>query len=69
MDMQIGHKYQIYFTPNNINNKTVHILAIVDDDMIVFKYWLEGKQRWVYLVEWIGLFDLYEKNGNIKEIN
>jgi len=43
MDIKTGKKYKIYFNPDNINNKTIHILAIVDDDMVVFKYW--GKHK------------------------
>ncbi len=65
---KVGSKYRIYFGPGNLNNKTIHVLAIVDNDQIVYKHWLKHKSRWHYTVESEYLLYLFIETENIKEI-
>ena len=62
-----GNKLNLFFNEGNINNKTIHIRAIVDDDYIAYKTWSRRKQRWYYQIEYIYFFELlYEKNQIFK---
>ena len=46
----------------NMANRILHILALVDEDMVVYKYWHKKRRRWTYKVEWAGIFQMdYEK--------
>jgi hypothetical protein len=66
--IKIGSKYRIFFSPGNLNNKVIHVLAIVDDDQIVYKYWLKHKNRWYYTVEDEYFLNLLIETKNMKEI-
>ena len=44
------------------NKKVLHILAIVDDEFIVYKYWTKGR-RWAYVVEYWYHFHLLLEKG------
>ena len=41
MEFKIGMKFRI-------KNKLFHVLAIIDDNMVVVKYWSYYKCRWEY---------------------
>ena len=62
-----GNKLRLFFDEGNINNKRIHIRAIIDDDYVVYKIWSRRKQIWYYQVEYIYFFKLlYEKNQIFK---
>ena len=48
--LEINKKYKIYYGSNNPKNSTFHVLAIVDEDMYVFKWYLKKAQTWMYAV-------------------
>jgi len=67
MLMEVGKSYKIYFGKGNLNNKKVHIEAILDNgEQIVYKHWLAGKQSWNWNVVDKYLFDLYIRNGSLR---
>ena len=41
----------------------VHVLAIVDEDQIVYRTWQKHKRRWSYRVEWAYGFWLHDREG------
>lgn len=66
--LQPGKKVGIDYDPGNVNNRnnrTLHILTIVDDDYIVCKHWSRSKQSWLYVVEHIYFFWLHFEPKNI----
>ena len=46
-----GARFKKNFGPTNPNTAVYHVLAIVDDDMIVMKKWMPRRKRWAYMVE------------------
>ena len=57
-----GKKLKIFYTEKNLNNKTLHVRAIVDDEYVVCKRWMKHKQYWLYEVyDILDLWHLYEK--------
>lgn len=63
--LQPGNRVRIYCGKNSPQNKLCHIRAIVDDDYIVYKYWMKHKQRWEYKVVWTYWFQLRFESGNL----
>jgi len=63
--IKIGKKYKIRYGEDHPLNKTVHILAIVDEDIFVLKWWGRHKKRWFYNVEYYYCFKLLIKDGII----
>ena len=49
--VQVGDTLRFTFGINNVNNRVVHIRAIVDDEQVVLRQWSMQKQRWIYQVE------------------
>jgi len=68
MKINIGKKYRVFYGHENPNNKTVHILAIVDKDQIVIKWWSYTKKRWIYKVEHYYYFKTRFDGNFIKEV-
>lgn len=64
IDMLVpGAVIKLDYGENNPNNKTMHVRAIVDDDMIVYRVWSQSKQIWRYHVEGVYFFTLgYSKD-------
>ncbi len=60
--MKKGEKYQILFGPERTPT-LIHIRAIVDDSIIVYRTWSSRKQTWNYQVNSLYYFDLL-KSGN-----
>lgn len=56
-----GTKWQFDYGENNVNNKLVHILVIVDEGMIVYKWW--SGSRWNYQVKGYYYFVLTYRRG------
>lgn len=50
MELKIGHKYKIFYSEGNLNNKTIHIRGIVDGQYVVCK-WRKTKKYYRYFVE------------------
>ena len=63
--MKPGHIMKMVFSENDIDNKTIYIRAVVDDNWIVYKYWAERKKCWVYIIEYIYLLELLYRNGGL----
>lgn len=63
--IQPGRTLKIKFSEDNINNKTIHICAVIDDDWIVYKYWAKRKKCWAYKVEYIYFFKLLYNDGTL----
>ena len=62
-----GVSFSVYFNANNVNNKRVHIRALVDDEYVVYRYW--RTQEWVYKVDHWYWFKLLLGGGNIKRVS
>jgi len=67
--LQPGNKVRQYFSQGNVNNQLMHIRAIVDGDMIVYKVWSRRKQYWVYDVTSIYRFDLLNEGGYLSLVS
>jgi len=50
MEFKVGHTYHIKIHPAKTPYK-IHILAIVDENMVVYKWYGRHKQYWHYVVE------------------
>lgn len=49
--VQPGAVFKRNFGDKNPNTAVYHVLAIVDDDMMVLKHWGKRANRWLYCVE------------------
>lgn len=45
-----GVKFRVFYQPDNPNNRTMHVRAIVDGQ-VVLRQWWPSKRRWNYTVE------------------
>jgi hypothetical protein len=63
--LEVGKKYRIDY---GFEIKKIHVLVIVDEDQIVYKWYGKHKQWWHYGVESGYYFSLLEKDGRIKEV-
>lgn len=66
--IKTGEKWKIDFSKGNLNNKTIHIRAIVDEEYIVYKHWLKRKKRWDYAIERYYFFKLIYEQGCFKKL-
>lgn len=48
--IEVGRCYCVDYGPGNVNNKTIHVLAIVEGQYVV-KWWSRGKRSCMYDVE------------------
>ena len=64
----IGNKLKIFYEKGNPNNKLIHILAVVDEDMIVYKYYGKHKQKWFYCVENYYYFFILFEQGHLSKV-
>jgi hypothetical protein len=46
----------------------IHVRAVVDGDQIVFRTWSKRKQTWLYRVEWVYAFYLWDKDGVLEYV-
>ena len=63
--IQPGHAVRVFYNPGNINNRLIHIRAIVDEDQVVFRWWSKHKQCWIYQVEDMYYFTLRHNDGRL----
>ena len=61
-----GRKFKIYWGKDNLNNKIITIVAIVDGDHVVSKMWSKRKRYYLYTVDDLFWFELLEEKGVIK---
>lgn len=67
--MKPGEKYEIFYSPHNIHNKTIKIKASVDEKMVVFSW-----PNWVpmnevrYEIKDTDSFDYLIKQGHLKKL-
>lgn len=61
-----GNKLKIYIGENNPNNKTVHIRAIVDESIVVYRVWRKSWQGWDYWCRASSYFEGLYKEGYLK---
>ncbi len=50
MTFVVGKSYRVYLS-NEGKIKKIYILARVDEEMIVYKYWGFHRKRWLYRIE------------------
>ena len=58
----VGKSYRLFYNEGNHNNKKMHIRAIVDGDIIVYRYWRYGKQRWQYIVDDMIFWEVFREH-------
>lgn len=63
-----NHCLKLFYGKDNPNNKIIHVRGVVDNDKVVFCYWLKHKQYWFYKVEDMYLFELWREEGHLTEI-
>lgn len=61
----VGKKYRIYYGKDNPYNARIHILAIVDKEYYVYKYWWKYKQRWIYEVQPLWWYQMKYRDGSL----
>jgi hypothetical protein len=61
-----GNAVKIFYNPGNINNRLIHIRAIVDDDEIVYRFWSKYRQCWIYEMKNLYFFILLHRDGFLK---
>lgn len=66
--MKPGESYRIFFSECNVNNKLIHIRAIIDDNQVVFRRWSYTKRRWIYLIQDMIWFDMLANDGFMKKV-
>lgn len=62
-----GASLWIYYNEGNINNRKIHVRAIVDERQVVFRWWSPGRRRWVYKIEDVYYFYTLGKDGFLLE--
>ena len=59
---QVGNKVR-QKTVSNSKGRLLHVLAIVDENQVVYKYWSYSWKEWVYLISSFGYFEPYFDSG------
>lgn len=60
-----GDEIRVYFNEGNINNKLLHVRAIVDGEWVVTKTWQKRRKRWHYAVEHAVYFEHFAEHGHM----
>ncbi len=62
-----GDTFKLFYGKTNpANIAKIHICAIVDKDVIVYKHWSRRK-GWIYQVDYIGKLDFLLAEGHLKK--
>ena len=48
--LQPGKTLRLFYNAKNVNNRLMHVRAVVDDSQIVYRVW-SHKRGWVYQIE------------------
>ena len=67
MKILVGRKYRLYWNKDNPNNRTVHILSIVEDQ-VTYRAWNKRKQWWAYMVKHISYFEYLAEKDIVKDV-
>jgi hypothetical protein len=67
-DIKPYDMWRIDFGPNNLNNELLHIRAIVDDNVVVYRTWLRHKRRWRYSAKYFQEFEWLMERGVMKRV-
>ena len=62
--VQPGKKVRVFYSAG-VDNQLRHILAVVDEEYIVYRVWNRHKQRWFYDVVWLYEFYLKWEGGRL----
>lgn len=65
-NIQPGKKVKQFYQAGNINNATLHIRALVDNEYVVIRQWSKSRQSWCYKVEHITMFELLYEKGYLQ---
>jgi len=61
-EIKVGDKHRIYYHfGSSPKGYLVHVVAIVDEDYVVYKYFGKHKQWWHYGIERIDIFNRWER--------
>jgi hypothetical protein len=61
MKPEVGKSYSLFYNENNVNNRRIHVRAVVDDEQYVIRTWFRSKVNWHYEVKNIHWFECNEK--------
>jgi len=64
--IQPDKKVKLFYRKGNINNKIMHIRAIVDDEFIVYGVWLKRSKCYDYRITHFYSFYTWLENGHLK---
>lgn len=56
-----GMKLKLFYGEGNINNKVMHIRAVIDNEYFVYKFWAKHKKAWIYQIEHESFFFVRDK--------
>lgn len=62
MDLKPGDKIKLFYNEGNLNNRVMHIRAIIDDQVV---YRISTKDGWVYRIQHMVDFDFMNKKGHL----
>lgn len=65
--LEPGKTLRIFYNKGNVNNKLIHIRAVVDGYTIVFRWWSRKRRNWVYEVEDYYYFYIRFNDGVLRE--
>lgn len=65
-DVQPGKSFRIFWGKGNVNNKIVHVRAIVDEDIVVMMEWQKRRKRWHYAAETMIWYQLLIEKGRLR---
>lgn len=66
--LSLGNKVKLDLGDDNPNTAIYHILAIVDNDQIVYKVWRKDNRQWYYKVDNAYLLYLYWSDGVLRRV-
>ena len=61
MELIIRQEYRLIYSATSPNNRLLSIRAIIDDDIVVYRWWSRPKKRWIYEVKTLKWFETREK--------
>ncbi len=62
----VGRKYKLFYNKGNPNNRTIHILSIIENQ-VTYRVWNKYRQWWTYMVKDIYHFEYLFEKGCIKD--
>lgn len=61
MKLNLHQEYRLIYGETSPNNRLLSIRAIIDDDIVIYRWWSRPKKRWVYEVKTLKWFETREK--------